>query len=240
MSSGRDRQPSEQRAHIRTRLIHGQSSSEHWEYGHHVVPPMTSSATFRLDSVARGAQGFNDFAQDHGDAHDLVYIYDRLDEPTRGMLEENLAAAEGGDGALCYASGMAAISGAVQCLLRHGEGLISHHVVYGCTYSLFTNWLPRYGIGVRYVDLTAPDTLRAAIDERTRVVYFETPVNPDMTLIDMRAVCDIVADCNRKRDESQRIRVVVDNTFATPVCQRPLEFGVDVVCHSLTKGIGGF
>lgn len=240
MSSNRERQPSEERAHVRTRMIHGLSTSQHWEYGHHVVPPMTSSATFRLDSVARGAQGFNDFAQDADESHDLVYIYDRLDEPTRGMLEENLASAEGGDMALCFSSGMAAISGIVQCLLQQGEGLISHHVVYGCTYSLFTNWLPRYGIGVQFTDMTNLDALRESINPRTRVIYFETPVNPDMTLIDMQAVSDLVSEVNRKRDESQRIRVIVDNTFATPVCQRPLEFGVDVVCHSLTKGIGGF
>lgn len=240
MSKKPERSPSEDRARIRTHLIHGLSSSQHWEYGHHVVPPMTSSATFRLDSVARGAQGFNDFAQDPDESHDLVYIYDRLDEPTRGMLEENLALAEGGDIALCFSSGMAAISGIVHCLLRQGEGLISHRVVYGCTYSLFTNWLPHYGINVRFSDLTKLDALRDAIDSKTRVVYFETPVNPDLTLIDMRAVCDIVREANVDRDDSSRIRVIVDNTFATPVCQRPMEFGVDIVCHSLTKGIGGF
>lgn len=240
MSAKSDRSQSEERAHIRTRLIHGLSKSQHWEYSHHVVPPMTSSATFRLDSVARGAQGFTDFAHDPDDSHDLVYIYDRLDEPTRGMLEENLASAEGGDVALCFSSGMAAISAAIMGLMQQGEGLVSHHVVYGCTYSLFTNWLPRYGIGVRFSDLTDMNALRTSIGPRTRIVYFETPVNPDLTLIDMQAVCDVVAEANKGRDDTSRIRVIVDNTFATPVCQRPLEFGVDVVCHSLTKGIGGF
>jgi len=240
MKQGRDPRSSEQRAHVRTKMIHGRSQSPHWEYGHHVVPPISSSATFRLDSVARGAMGFTDFAHDADPSHELVYVYDRLDEPTRGMLEENLADAEGGDTALCFASGMAAISGVVQCLLQQSDELISHHVIYGCTYSLFTNWLPRYGIGVRYEDLTDLERLREAVGPNTRMVYFETPVNPDMTLIDIAGVCEIVAEFNRGRDDDRRIRVVVDNTFATPVCQRPMEFGADVVCHSLTKGIGGF
>lgn len=231
---------SEKRAHFRTRMIHGHGQSRHWEYAHHVVPPMTCSATFRLDSVERGAKGFVDFGHDAGAQGHPIYIYDRLDEPTRGMLEENLAAAEGGDDALCFASGMAAISCAVQGLLAAGDHVVTHHVLYGCTYSLFTNWLPRFGIRVSFVDMNDMDAVRSAIQPETRVVYFETPVNPDMTLIDMAAISQIVTDSNRGRPDKERIRTIVDNTFATPHCQRPLEFGIDVVCHSLTKGIGGF
>src|SRR3990172_8276808 len=93
--------------HIRSRLIHGRSHSARWDYNHHVVPPMTASATFRLDSVHRGAQGFDEFAQD--DERAPIYIYERLGEPNGDMLEENLAAAESGEVALCFASGMAAI-----------------------------------------------------------------------------------------------------------------------------------
>lgn len=240
MSSRKKTQTSETEAHTRTRMIHGLSRSRHWEYDHHVVPPISSSATFRLDSVERAAQGFVDFAHDSADGHDLVYIYDRLDEPTRGMLEENLASAEGGEVALCFASGMAAISGVIHCLLQAGEHLVTHHVLYGCSYSLFSNWLPRYGIQVAFEDLTNIQALRQAIVPETRVVYFETPVNPDMTLIDMEAVRRVVDEYNALRRSEKRIRIVVDNTFATPHCQRPIEHGADVVCHSLTKGIGGF
>lgn len=221
-------------------MIHGLSRSRHWEYDHHVVPPISSSATFRLDSVERGAQGFIDFAHDSGDHHDLIYIYDRLDEPTRGMLEENLASAEGGAVALCFASGMAAISGVIHCLLQSGDHLVTHHVLYGCTYSLFTNWLPRHGIRVNFENLTDMAALRRSITPQTRVVYFETPVNPDMTLIDIESVRNVVDECNEARQANERIHVVVDNTFATPHCQRPIEYGADIVCHSLTKGIGGF
>lgn len=227
---------------IRTRLIHGPSRSQRWDYSHHVVPPQSCSATFRLDSVARGAKGFMDFAHTpEGDTRKVpIYIYDRLDEPTRGMLEENLATAEGGEIALCFASGMAAISATLCTLVRSGEQIISHKVLYGCTYSLLTNWMPRLRVEVALVDLTNLSDLRHAVTPKTRVVYFETPVNPDMTLIDILAVRKIIDEINIHRPDSERIRIVVDNTFATPFCQRPLELGADVVCCSLTKAIGGF
>lgn len=230
----------ERRAHPRTRMIHGAFRSRRWEYSHHVVPPITSSATFRLDSVERGARGFADFAQDSADLHDPIYIYDRLDEPTRGMLEDNLAQAEGGDVALCFASGMASISAAVSVLVGAGDHVVTHDVLYGCTYSLFNNGLPRFGVDFAFVDLTDAERIRRAVTPRTRVVYFETPVNPDLTLIDIQAVRDVVAGINRGRGPDDHIWIVVDNTFATPYCQRPIEHGADIVCNSLTKGIGGF
>lgn len=232
---------SEARAHTRTRLIHGRPRSRRWEYNHHVVPPISSSVTFRLDSVERGAQAFREFGHDdQPDAHDPIYVYDRLDEPTRAMLEENLATAEGGEMALCFASGMAAISAAVNVLLRGGDEMVTHHVLYGCTWSLFENWLPRAGVRVRFEDLTSIERLRAALAPATRVVYLETPVNPDMTLIDIGAVRRAVEAANEQRAPEDRIWIVVDNTFASPWCQRPIELGADVVCHSLTKAIGGF
>jgi len=230
----------ELKAHARTKMIHGAFRSQHWEYSHHVVPPITSSATFRLDSVERGAHGFQEFAHEPGSSDTPIYIYDRLDEPTRGMLEENLAQAEGGDVALCFASGMAAISAAVCTLVGAGDHVVTHDVLYGCTYSLFSSGLPRFGINFSFVDLTDVSKLRDAVRPQTRLIYFETPVNPDLTLIDIQAVHDVIAEFNRNRGDDDRIRIVVDNTFATPFCQRPLEYGADVVCHSLTKGIGGF
>ncbi len=232
----------EQQSRMRTRLIHGISHSARWDYDHHVVPPMTSSATFRLDSAKRAAQGFSEFAHDEGLPHDHppIYIYDRLDEPTNAMLADNLAAAEGGEMALTFASGMAAISAVICTLAPAGNHVAGHKVLYGCTYSLITNWLPRMGISYDLVDMTDLDALRSAIKPETRVVYFETPVNPDMTLIDIAAVRSIVDEVNAGRSDGERIDVVVDNTFATPVCQRPIELGADIVCQSLTKGIGGF
>src|SRR5262249_19269376 len=225
---------------MRTQLIHGSVDTSRWDYDHHVIPPISSSTTYRLNSAHRGVQGFLDFA--HGDEEAAkrvpIYIYDRLDEPTRGMLEENLAYAEGGETAVSFASGMAAISAALGVTVKTDEEIIAHHVVYGCTYSLLTNWLPRYGIRTRFVDLLQPQDLLAAINERTRVIYFETPINPTLQLIDITAIRQIVDKANRKRKEP--IRIIVDNTFATPYCQRPLDFGADIVVHSLTKDIGGF
>lgn len=223
---------------IRTRLIHGIGHSERWDYDHHVVPPMTVSVAFRLDSASRGAEGFADFAQDVD--HAPIYIYDRLGEPTGGMLEDNLAAAEGGEMALCFASGMAAISGAICALAHSGGHVVAHKVLYGCTYSLITNWLPRFSIEATLADMTDVQAVRDAILPETRVLYFETPVNPDLTLIDIAAIRALADEINAERDAAERLWVIVDNTFATPFCQRPIELGADLVCQSLTKAIGGF
>ncbi|MBI3928213.1 MAG: PLP-dependent transferase [Armatimonadetes bacterium] len=224
----------------KTHLIHGRFQSARWEYKHHVVPPQSSSVTFRLDTSQRGAQGFADFGRAHADGHQPIYVYDRLDEPTRGMLEDNLAYAEGGEVAVTYASGMGAISAAVACLVRSGQRLVCHRLLYGCTYSLFHKWLPRFGIEVTALDFDDLDGLGQALTSDVRVVYFETPVNPDLHLLDVQAICRVVAEENGKRTPEERVIVVVDNTFATPYCQRPLELGADVVVASLTKNIGGF
>ena len=225
---------------IRTHLIHGNFDSKRWDYDHHVIPPISASTTYRLSSAHRGAQGFVEFAHDEADgAGSLpIYVYDRLDEPTRGMLEDNLAYAEGGETAVTFASGMAAISAALGVTLSNQEEIVAHQVLYGCTYSLLTTWLPRCGVRTRFVDLCEPHTLRDAVTDRTRVVYFETPVNPTLQLIDIKAARRVVEGLNAERKKP--IRIIVDNTFATPYCQRPLDHGADIVVHSLTKDIGGF
>ena len=135
---------------VRTHMIHGNFDSKKWDYDHHVVPPVSHTTAFRLSSLERGARGFGQFASadEHLSGHVPIYIYDRLEEPTRSMLEENLAYAEGGEIAVTFASGMAGISAALGAALRQGQEVISHRIVYGCTYSLMTNWLPRYrGVG---------------------------------------------------------------------------------------------
>jgi cystathionine beta-lyase/cystathionine gamma-synthase len=221
---------------LRTQLIHGQFRSKKWDYDHHVVPPMTASATFRLSGSHRGAAGFFRFACDRINPNREVpiYIYDRLDEPTRGMLEENLATAEGAGCCVAFASGMGAISAALGVLCAMGEEIVAHRVLYGCTYSLMTNWLPRIGVKTTFVDLNDAKAIKAAITPRTRVVYCETPVNPSLELIDLPRVRAALGK------GGNRPLLVVDNTFSTPNGQRPLELGADVVVHSLTKGIGGF
>jgi cystathionine beta-lyase/cystathionine gamma-synthase len=121
-----------------------------------------------------------------------------------------------------------------------GDEIIAHRTLYGCTFSLLTNWYPRYHIGVKFVDLINPKNFRKHITPKTKVVYFETPINPTLELIDIGAIRDIAAEENEKRSVKDKIHIVVDNTFATPFCQRPLKLGADFVVHSLTKNIGGF
>ncbi len=225
-----------------TQLIYGKAHSMKWDYDHHVVPPLTSSATYRLDSAQRGAQGFVEFANTTDETRNKqpILIYDRLGEPNKDILEENLAYAEGGECAVTFGCGMAAISGVLGVLAKAGDDIIAHRTMYGCTYSLFTNWYPRYNISVQLLNLHDLDMVASAIKPETRVIYFESPVNPTLTLIDIGSIVDLVRKVNSVRPVEEHIRVVVDNTFATPYCQRPIELGADFVVHSLTKGIGGF
>lgn len=224
----------------KTHLIHGRFQSTCWDYKHHVVPPMSSSVTYRLENSQRGGQGFQEFAHELPEGSSPIYIYDRLDEPTRSMLEQTLAYAEGGECGVAFASGMSAISAALCVCARQGQHILCHNVLYGCTFSLLRNWLPRFGIESTPVDFRDPEQWLSKVQANTRVVYFETPVNPDLHLVDIREVVERVQQLNCERAEEQQIRVIVDNTFCTPHGQRPLEWGVDLVVSSLTKGIGGF
>jgi cystathionine beta-lyase/cystathionine gamma-synthase len=224
-----------------TRLVHGPSHSAKWDFSHHVTPPLSQSTTYRLDSARRGARGFQEFGHFVSDQGETpIYIYDRLDEPTRSILEGELAEAEGGEACATFASGMAAISAAMSSILVPGDEVVSHHMVYGCTHSLFTNWYERQGIVVRRVDMNDAKALRKAVNTRTRILYFESPVNPTLELIDIAGVRKVADAANRGRPADRRVLVYIDNTFATPFGQRPLEFGADVVLHSLTKNLGGF
>ena len=225
-------------------LIYGQMQDPRWDYSHHLIPPMTTSATFRLDSAQRGAQGFTEFAHHTGEvsvkSRAPIYIYDRLGEPNKDMLEENLAYAEQGDIAVTFASGMGAISAVLGILTGTGSEIVAHTTLYGCTYSLLTNWYPRLKIKVKFVDFTDPAAVESAITPDTTVLYMESPVNPTMRLIDIKAIAAIARRVNERRSEEAKVYTVVDSTFATPFCQRPITLGIDFVVHSLTKGIGGF
>jgi len=227
---------------IKSLLIHGRFKSTKWDYKHHVVPPISSSSAYRLDSVRRGAKGFEEFEKVGPSElhHPPIYIYDRLGEPTRSMLEDNLAFAERGDSAVTFASGMAAIAASVGVCAFSGDEVICHRVLYGSTYSLFTNWYPKLGVKVKLLDLTNLETLPKNLNKNTRAVYFESPANPNMELIDISKVSGIIKEHNKKVSGNKKIKVIVDNTFATPFCQRPMELGADIVVHSLTKNICGF
>jgi cystathionine beta-lyase/cystathionine gamma-synthase len=226
----------------RSVLIHGKFRSEKWDFEDHLTPPITTSVTFRLRSADRGAQAFQQFANPELDRDTLhpIYIYERLDDPCQGLLEETLAFAEKGETAISFATGMAAISAVLGTHLQSGDHIVSHKTIYGCTYGLITTWLSRFGITHTFADFLDIDQIEAAIKPETRVVYFETPCNPTMELIDICAVVDVVRRINDTRSEERRIVTIVDNTFATPFCQRPLSCGIDFVVHSLTKNLCGF
>jgi cystathionine beta-lyase/cystathionine gamma-synthase len=203
-----------------------------------MTPPISSSAAFRLESVERGAEGFIEFANPDFDRHKKspILIYERLDEPSRSMLEDNLASAEDGDCAVAFTTGMAAITASIMSLVKSGDAIIAHPTLYGCTFSLFQNWLPKFGIEVRWVDLKDKKALQKNLDEKVKIVYCETPTNPILEIIDIKEVRKTVDSAKIK----QKIYFIVDNTFATPFCQRPISLGADIVVHSLTKNIGGF
>lgn len=221
-------------------FIHGKNITPRWDFSHNLIPPITSSVAFRLDNVERGARGFSQYAKLDELPEDPIYIYERMEDPTVGMLEDRLATAEKGETAVAFASGMAAVSAAICTLTGNGDHMISHDSIYGCTYSLFENWMPRRGVNVDFVNMVKDKSWPERITKKTRVIYFETPINPTVELLDITEIRKIVNDANKKRSEEDKIIMVVDNTFASPYCQRPLELGADIVVASLTKHIGGF
>lgn len=226
----------------RSVLIHGKFKSEKWDFEDHILPPITTSVAFRLRSAQRGAQGFQQFANPEldRDAIHPIYIYGRLDEPGQGLLEETLAFAEKGETAVSFATGMAAISAAIGIHVKAGDHILMHRTVYGCTYSFVTNWMQRFGVEHTLADFRDLDVVREAITPETRVVYFETPCNPNLALIDIEGIVELVKEANEGRSREERMVTILDNTFATPYCQRPILMGVDFVVHSLTKNLGGF
>ena len=227
---------------METHLIYGKNVTNKWDYSHHVLPPISSSVIYRMDSVERGAEGFLEFANTAvtGENPKPIYIYDRLGEPNKDILEENLAYVERGDVAVTFATGMGAISGILGILTKSGDEILAHHTLYGCTYSLFTTWYPRYNISVKLADLTKEENLLSSINKNTKVIYFESPSNPNLDIIDIARIREIIDKGNQNREERDRIKIVVDNTFATPFCQRPIELGANFSVNSLTKGLGGF
>jgi methionine-gamma-lyase len=159
------------------------------------------------------------------------YVYGRQHNPTQALLEKRLASLEGAEAALVTATGMGAICSTMMSLLHAGDEVISHHTIYSTASSYFDDGLPGLGIGVRKVDLMNPEEFAAAVTDKTRLVYFESPVNPSGEVLDIRAIAD--------RARAAGLLVVIDSTFASPALQQPLSLGADIVIHSLTKYING-
>lgn len=185
--------------------------------------PIYQTSTFVFPSAEEGARRFA------GEA--AGYIYTRLGNPTQSVLEEKLAILEGGEAALAFGSGMAAISGVIMAAVSAGDHILYGEPIYGSTHALLHHVLPRFGVSATGVDGSDPEQVAAAIRPNTRLLLFETPANPTMKLVDIAAVSRVAHD--------QGVLVVCDNTFASPALQQPLTLGADVVVHSCTKYIGG-
>ena len=190
-----------------------------------LTTPIYQTSTFEFASVEQGGRRFA--------GEEAGYIYTRLSNPTITAVEEKVAALEGGEATLGTGSGMGAISAALWSSVVGGDEIIADETLYGCTFSLMEHGMSRFGVKTRFVDLSKPDKLRPLLTEKTRVVYLESPCNPTMKLVDIEAVAKIAHDYN------PAIKVIVDNTFASPYLQQPLLLGADVVVHSATKYLNG-
>lgn len=188
-----------------------------------VGKPIYQTSTFAFESAKAGAEIF--LGEREG------YVYTRISNPTQAAFEKEMAFLEGGEAALAFSSGMAAISSVIFSLCKAGDNFVSSDTLYGGSHQLFSETLPRWNIEARQIDATDIENIKNAIDKNTRLIYIETPANPTMTIIDIRACVKIA--------KKYGIPVVVDNTFLTPYFQRPLELGASIVVHSATKYIGG-
>ena len=204
-----------------TRAIHwGYNPADHQGA---LVPPLYTSSTFAFPDVAYGARCFAGTEQG--------YFYTRIANPTLALLEARLTSLEQGAGAVVFGSGMGAITATMWSMLEQGDEVLADITLYGCTFAFLNHGLTRFGVTVRHVDMTDPQQVALAMGPKTKVVYCETPANPNMRLVDIAAVADIAHKGGAK--------LVVDNTYCTPYLQQPLLLGADVSVHSMTKYLGG-
>lgn len=204
-----------------TRAIHwGYNPADHQGA---LVPPTYATSTFAFPDVAYGARCFA--------GTEPGYFYSRIANPTLALLEARLTSLEQGAGAVVFGSGMGAITATLWTLLEQGDEVLADMTLYGCTFAFMNHGLTRFGVTVRHVDMTRPEEVAKAMGPRTKVVYCETPANPNMRLVDIAAVAEIA--------HAGGAKLVVDNTYCTPYLQQPLLLGADVSVHSMTKYLGG-
>ena len=186
--------------------------------------PIYQTSTFIFDSAEQGGKRFA--------LEEAGYIYTRLGNPTTTVLEEKIAALEEGEAAVAMSSGMGAISSTLWTILKAGDHIVTDKTLYGCTFALMCHGLTRFGVEVSFVDTSNLEEVKNAMKENTRVVYLETPANPNLKIVDLEEISKIA-------HTNPNTLVVVDNTFATPYIQKPLKLGVDIVVHSVTKYLNG-
>ncbi|CAH0137596.1 L-methionine gamma-lyase [Peribacillus simplex] len=210
----------EKKLRFETLSVHGGLQTD--ETGARAVPIYQSNAYLFKDT---------DHAANLFGLKENGYIYTRLHNPTVSVFEERMALLEGGIGGLATSSGMAAISLSILNIAAAGDEIVSASTLYGGTYNLFENTLPKYGIKVKFVSPDDPENFKRAITPRTKAIFAETIGNPSLRVLDIEAVAEIAHDAG--------IPLIIDNTFATPYLCRPIDFGADIVIHSATKWLLG-
>ena len=206
-----------------TKAIHAGNVKDA-QYGA-LTTPIYQTSTFVFDSCEQGGRRFA--------GAEAGYIYTRLGNPTVSVLENKVAALEGGEACVAAASGMGAISSALWTIAGAGKHIVADGTLYGCTFALLNHGMSRYGVEVSFVDTSDLAAVKAALKENTCAVYLETPANPNLKITDIAAVAEVAHAYN------PAIKVVCDNTFASPALQNPLALGADVVVHSATKYLHG-
>ena len=186
--------------------------------------PIYQTSTFIFDSAEQGGRRFA--------LEEAGYIYTRLGNPTTTVLENKIAVLEEGEAGVAMSSGMGAISSTLWTVLKAGDHIVTDKTLYGCTFALMNHGLTRFGVEVTFVDTSNLDEVKNAMKKNTRVVYLETPANPNLKIVDLEGVCKVA-------HTNPNTLVIVDNTFATPYMQKPLKLGADIVVHSVTKYING-
>lgn len=204
-----------------TRAIH--SGYENNEHGA-LATPIYQTSTFIFDNAEQGGRRFA--LEEDG------YIYTRLGNPTNTQVEAKLADLENAEAAVSAASGMGAITSVIWAQVNAGDHIVAAKTLYGCTFAYLNHGVQRFGVDVTFVDTTDPENIRDAMRENTKLVYIETPANPNMVLTDIEAVAEIA-------HKNEGCILVVDNTYCTPYIQRPIDLGADVVVHSATKYLNG-
>ncbi len=204
-----------------TRAVHAGYAKN--EYGA-LATPIYQTSTFIFDSAEQGGKRFA--LEEEG------YIYTRLGNPTSTQVEDKLANLENAEAAVSMSSGMGAITSVIWAKVKAGDHIVAAKTLYGCTFAFLNHGMTRFNVDVTFVDTSEPENVRKAMQPNTRIVYLESPANPNMLLSDIEEISKIaheVEDCI----------VVVDNTYCTPYLQRPIDLGADVVVHSATKYLNG-
>lgn len=207
---------------LATKVIH---CAHHKNAEGSLVTPIFQTSTFVFDSSKQGGDRFAGL--------DDGFIYTRLGNPTTRQLEEKIAALEDGKHCVAFSSGMGAIAGTTLALLKNGDHLLADKTLYGCTFDLFNEQFPQFGIDVEFIDCSDLEQVKASMRENTRMLYFETPANPNLKIVDIQEAAKIAHAI------APKCIVTVDNTFATPLLTQPLLLGADIVVHSATKYLNG-